>query len=63
MAEQYDLSDANEERAHDLAEVFSEIAWDMHEDDDEDIKDIVYAMVLVISIIMTHKQASDARKH
>lgn len=63
MAEQYDLSDADDERAHELAEVFAEVAWDMYEEDDEDIDDIVYAMVLVISFIMAHKEAANAVKH
>ena len=63
MAEQYDLSDADEERSHELAEVFAEVAWDMYEEDQEDIDDIVYAMVLVISFIMAHKEATNAVKH
>lgn len=63
MAEQFDLTNADEERANDLSAVFAAVAWAMYDEDDEEIDDIVYAMVLVISMIMAHNQADDAVKH
>lgn len=63
LAEFFDLKDADEERANELSAVFAAVAWSMYDEDDEEIDDIVYAMVLVISMIMAHKQADDATKH
>jgi hypothetical protein len=59
MPETYDLSEADQERSHELAEVFGVIASEMI-DDDEEVDDVVYAMVLTISWIMAMKQAADA---
>lgn len=59
MAETFDLSDADSERAHELAEVFGVISSEMI-DEGEEVDDVVYAMVLTISWIMAMKQAADA---
>ena len=59
MGERYDLSNADQERSEEISEVFIELAAGLIEDGEE-VDDVVYAMAMTITWIMSVKQAADA---
>ena len=59
LGERYDLSNADQERSEEISEVFIELAAGLIEDGEE-VDDVVYAMAMTITWIMSVKQAADA---
>ena len=57
-----DLTDADQDRAEELSEVFATIVDDML-DDDEDIDDILCSIMFVVSALIDFKQSNDAVLH
>ena len=59
LNERYDLSGADQERSEEISEVFIDLAAGLIEDGEE-VDDVVYAMAMTITWIMSVKQAADA---
>ncbi len=58
----YDLTEADQERAEELSEIFAAIVDDML-DADEDIDDILCSIMFVVSALIDFKQSNDAVLH
>ena len=58
----YDLTEADQERAEELSEIFAAIVDDML-DDDEDVDDILCSLMFVVSALIDFKQSNDAVLH
>ena len=58
----YDLTEADQERAEELSEIFAAIVDDML-DDDEDVDDILCSIMFVVSALIDCKQSNDAVLH
>ena len=58
----YDLTEADQERAEELSEIFAAIVDDML-DDDEEIDDILCSLMFVVSALIDFKQSNDAVLH
>ena len=57
-----DLTDADQDRAEELSEVFATIVDDML-DDDEDVDDILCSIMFVVSALIDYKQQDGAVIH
>lgn len=58
----YDLTDADQERAEELSEIFAAVVDDML-DEDEDVDDILCSLMFVVSALIDFKQSNDAVLH
>lgn len=58
----YDLTEADQERAEELSEIFAAIVDDML-DEDEEIDDILCSLMFVVSALIDFKQSNDAVLH
>ena len=58
----YDLTEADQERAEELSEIFAAVVDDML-DEDEDIDDILCSIMFVVSALIDFKQSNDAVLH
>jgi len=58
----YDLTEADQERAEELSEIFAAIVDDML-DEDEDVDDILCSIMFVVSALIDFKQSNDAVLH
>lgn len=58
----YDLTEADQERAEELSEIFAAVVDDML-DDDEEIDDILCSLMFVVSALIDFKQSNDAVLH
>lgn len=58
----YDLTEADQERAEELSEIFAAVVDDML-DEDEEIDDILCSLMFVVSALIDFKQSNDAVLH